>query len=426
MQNIFRRPSGIYVLRLTVPAHLRPVIGRREIISTTGTRELTIAKMVASAQAAKWRQHFFESARLMAAALSHPMDHQELLTIAHGHPMLLSGGHLSLEQAANASGISAADLLKTASDGRLPLYIRAGRVQGHLIPASFLEPVDRVIGPASGLVVPPKDQMPAAAVEHINEGMLRISSEDLDAVTAALLSGNSSVELVLLELPDRPGIVFAPYDPLRVVREALEVAAIDVETIRKAIASTIEPARIKEASSLRRAGLKSSLEKAGKRSQERLSVALNAYVTNRVRRDVGLEGEIKRIENGCALLIELEGDIRLAEVDADRLRQFRDKGLAKVPANENKIRLMHGTKTVADSIRVVDGKGWPVMSVSERDKRMKWISAWFRWLHQQKWISEDPSMSLRGESVVTKAERRKMKSSTREDEVRASFTNEDC
>lgn len=47
MQNLFRRPSGIYVLRLAVPAPLRYIVGKREIVATTGTRELTIAKMVA-------------------------------------------------------------------------------------------------------------------------------------------------------------------------------------------------------------------------------------------------------------------------------------------------------------------------------------------------------------------------------------------
>ena len=59
MQDIFRRPSGIYVLRISVPVQLRQVFGKREVVVSTGTRELAIAKIVAGPQAAQWRQRFF-------------------------------------------------------------------------------------------------------------------------------------------------------------------------------------------------------------------------------------------------------------------------------------------------------------------------------------------------------------------------------
>ena len=84
MQNLFRRPSGIYVLRISVPVQLRHVFGKREIVATTGTRELSIAKMVAGVQAAQWRQRFFDSGRLMLLANISTMDHQEILKLSRG------------------------------------------------------------------------------------------------------------------------------------------------------------------------------------------------------------------------------------------------------------------------------------------------------------------------------------------------------
>jgi hypothetical protein len=68
MLYLFRRPSGIYVLRIAVPVQLRSLFNKREIAATTGTRELTIAKIVASAQVAQWQQCFFDSSRLMSLA----------------------------------------------------------------------------------------------------------------------------------------------------------------------------------------------------------------------------------------------------------------------------------------------------------------------------------------------------------------------
>ena len=165
MQNLFRRPSGSYVLRLTVPVHLRQVIGKREIIVTTGTSELCIAKMVAGALATQWRQRFFESERLLSLSTNRSMPYQEILKLAQGHPLLLAGGHLQLSHAASASGITVTDLLRASGNGRLGLYVRPGGVRGYLLPLGALDFDDPAMGFAGGFVVPGEAQMPASAVE---------------------------------------------------------------------------------------------------------------------------------------------------------------------------------------------------------------------------------------------------------------------
>lgn len=77
MQYLSRRPSAVYVFRLAVPAHLRQVFGKREVIATSGTRELCIAKVVAGSLAAQWLQHFNESDHLLAVANPAAMSHQK-------------------------------------------------------------------------------------------------------------------------------------------------------------------------------------------------------------------------------------------------------------------------------------------------------------------------------------------------------------
>ncbi len=425
MQYLSRRPSGVYVFRLAVPSHLRHVFGKREVVATTGTRELSIAKMVAGSLASQWLQHFNESDRLLAVANPAAMHHQEILKIAQGHPMLLSGGHMQLPHAAAASGISVTDLLRAAGKGSLALFVRSGAILGHLLQFDALEPVDVAMGTSAGVIIPEPQTMPPTAQEHVATGMLCVHPMDLPAVTAAFITGAQTVELVLFELPDRPGLVFAPNATVRATKESLEVAASEVEILRRSVSSLIEPGQLKEAKALQKASLLGGPATVGKRADERLSTALDAYITNRVRQDVEQEGEIKRIKNGCSLLIELEGDLRLADVDSDRLRHFRDKHLSRVPANENKIRLTHGTESVTSSIAAIAGKDWPVMSSSERNKRMKWIGAWFKWLKGQSWISNDPAAALHGESVLTKAESRKERKSDRDDEDRDAFTEAD-
>ena len=131
MQNLIRRSSGVYVFRLSVPRRLRHVIGKREVIVSTGTRELSVAKIVAASLASQWLQQFFESDRLLSATNTSTMPHDDLLKIAHGHPTLLTGSTLKMTHAASAAGLTTRDLLQAAADGKLELFIRAVQLPGY-------------------------------------------------------------------------------------------------------------------------------------------------------------------------------------------------------------------------------------------------------------------------------------------------------
>lgn len=48
MNNLQRRPSGMWVARPVVPKALRGAVGRREFIQSPGTQNATIAKLVAA------------------------------------------------------------------------------------------------------------------------------------------------------------------------------------------------------------------------------------------------------------------------------------------------------------------------------------------------------------------------------------------
>ena len=123
MQNLFRRPSGVWVARLAVPKRLRHVLWRSEFIESTNTRDLAIAKLVACALVGRWRMRLYEADRLARDA---PMDqdYETVLRIAEGSPELQIQGHLPLERAAKRLGLEPAFLLGLASSGNLRLFWR--------------------------------------------------------------------------------------------------------------------------------------------------------------------------------------------------------------------------------------------------------------------------------------------------------------
>lgn len=423
MQNLKRRPSGIYCLRLAVPLALRRILGKREIIVSTGTRETALAKIVAGAWATQWRQRFLDLSRLTCLVGIDSVNHHQILKIVGGSPALLVGGYLPLSSAADASGLSSDHLLREVASGHLGLHARVSSVHGCLVPVDELEPVDADAGPAGGLVVPPRKYMPSGAVGHAAEGMMPLLKTELNGVATGFLHGDTETTIIALEAPGRSGMWFVPDTPMTLAKGALEVSVAEVERLRRAMAMRIAPLQVKEAKAHQKRETAVALKDAGRKSGELLSAALDHYIRERVTHDVESLNEITRIRNGCCLLIDLDGDVKLAEVTTEKLRAFRDQHLAHVPEKENKVRLIHKTTSVKESIEVLKAKRvlWPVMSTAERDKRMRWIQGWFRWLHEQTWIATDPAAPLQGESVASKAERRE-KASSREDEARQVFT----
>ena len=84
--------------------------------------------------------------------------------------------------------------------------------------------------------------------------------------------------LVAFELASRPGMFFVPNDVVSIGLDRLEVVAGEVEVIRRSVKSLITPEQMAGAAAHQQAILQDSTVKAGKRANERLSTALDAYI----------------------------------------------------------------------------------------------------------------------------------------------------
>lgn len=107
---LYRRPSGIYAVRLVVPVRLRELAGRTEIHTSTGPRSLEAAKAVALRIQLHWRERFLE------------MGSGTALTAI---PVLSGYGMISVEEGADAIGISARALAGELLNDRAKLFIHA-------------------------------------------------------------------------------------------------------------------------------------------------------------------------------------------------------------------------------------------------------------------------------------------------------------
>ncbi len=98
---LYRRPSGIYVVRIAVPTRHRLIVGKGEIHITTHLRDWIAAKLAALRIQIGWLEYF------MALDAG---------TLSTAEALLQGSGWVSVEEAARIMGISATSLLTELMD----------------------------------------------------------------------------------------------------------------------------------------------------------------------------------------------------------------------------------------------------------------------------------------------------------------------
>ena len=407
MDGIFRRPSGIYVARLMVPARLRQAVGKIELLKSTGHRNSEAAKVVGAEILARWRRWLHDFAHLAD-------PNMDLERVALGNPALALGGHLRINDAASASGLDVSDILRAAKNGELDLFMLAHSWPGYeLLEASLLtESFDS----GRGLVIPNPSEMPPDAVSRVFTGHLRVHRDDL-ALVASALETTGRATIVAYQLAEVHGRVFVPDDPKEMTPLTTQVAVSQVESLRRKAAQFITDDQLANA---RASAVQLALRQPehGK-PNSRASEAVTAYM--KVRRLNCNDDQARRVQAALNLFVELTCDPFIGNITSDFLDNFRDRLLTQVPSNENKVRLQFGSSSVTESIAAVEGKAWQRISVTEQVKRLQWLSAMFIWLMEKNWIPNNPAKSLINESG---AKAKANKDAERDQDARQSFSRD--
>lgn len=395
MSDHLVRRGGIWWVRLVVPARLREAAGRREFTKSTRTHELHVAKLVASVMLAEWRKQLM---KLESVAMS-----DAVLKLLEAAPALEIGGTISLDRASEL-GVARTDLLRLAAAGRIVLHCRLGVERGVLVNVDDLE-VDSATGERE---IPPIALMPDTAVTTAQFGVLPLAESNVIA-HALVAEPCDAFRVLTLRVPGHAKQVFVPERALEVQVGQLEVSARAVQKIRDQLVAKLSPAEVERAFDRRAVAAPAGIAAAGKRSAALFSEAVEAYCTDKSGLPNDLTSEAEQRQRRAAMLqfVEFMGDRRLAEIDADVLRTYRDGPLSRYPANANKLPKSVRRSRMSDTIKAIADSGidWPIMTEAMRQERMRWLARLFGWLHRKQWIASDPSTPLKGETGQTKAQR---------------------
>ena len=119
---LYRRPSGIYVVRIAVPHRLRKSVGRTELHTSTGLRDLNAAKIAALSIQLHWRNYFMS------------LDTDKLRAT---HPVLAGPGVIPIAEAASLLGLTVTSLLTSMQNVRAELFTYADGWAGWIVPALY-------------------------------------------------------------------------------------------------------------------------------------------------------------------------------------------------------------------------------------------------------------------------------------------------
>lgn len=211
---LYRRPSGIYAVRLVVPKRLRESVGRTEIHTSTGVRDLAVAKTESLKIQLHWRERFLA------------MDVEKLKTES---PLLAGQGIISIIEAANAVGLSPAALAGELLNDRAPAYAHVPDQRCWIVPN--LSDIDRDY---DGAFV--RNDAEGKGSQSVHSGIVRFL-DSADAL-AQFASGANLRETIFRHGDD--GAIFLDMDhPLEVALSQCFTTTSAVARVRARLASSL-------------------------------------------------------------------------------------------------------------------------------------------------------------------------------------------
>lgn len=398
--NLYRRPSGIYVLRITVPVRYRALIGQREIHASTRTTHLANARAIAARLLEKWYASLEEFRQV---------DKEKIRGNA---PLLTGAGKISLALFCDSFGVGVETVVQHLLADNVPLYALVSNQRGFLIDDfSTLErdpdthgfvltniAYDGAEAAVNGYMQLYQPQF--ALVELLNGREVE--------VTAFRANNGNPLSLWLLDLPGvtlNASSLFinnVQAEKLRYVWDSALAASEPTSTTPPKAPTAALPAAatINPYCNPMHASMT-------------VSAVLEEFLAYKNTGDIKLasEGKIRsRIEH----FTEIMGDMSLGELDREVVKDYVSR-MQKMPGN---LYLMRRKYKISDTRMLIEralADGQPVMSRDAIGRHIESLGSMFKWAKKVRYLLDNPA-----ENVL--AQRRVM---VREQDRRDLFTEDE-
>lgn len=325
---LYRRPSGIYAVRLAVPARLRHQLGRGEIHVSTGLRDWNAAKLAGLKIQLQWRARFMT------------LDIEKLAT---ANPLLKGDGLISIPEAAKAIGLSSGALLGELLHDRATIYTHARNWKGWSV--SDLDDICRDYDGAFIL-----NDVEDKGTLQAYSGPLRC--HDSIAAIGGLMADEKFSESVFLLTSG--GGAFFPESEQTILLPACMAHKSTIERVRGRLATGIPPEQTKPAVVHVKPTTEAPMLPAFKHAGTRFS---ELFVLYRTHRNWG-EDQKRRMATESGLFIELMGDPTLGEIELETIHEYARR-LSKLPSDIYQSRRRLKVESLQELMAVAERESLP-------------------------------------------------------------------
>ena len=362
---LYRRPSGIYVVRICIPRKLHCKIGRKEVHISTGVRDMALAHVTALSILLHWKRKLMES------------NDMDLLKLAEGSPLLSGPGHLSVDDAAAALGMQTSTLLREIVNHRARLFCVGMGWTGYEV-----EDIDQVDREDDGIYI--VDSAIAIGIEIQVYDLIQVVTVE-GAVRQLVAEGRCSFTRCLIG--ETRAVFLYPFPTIKLSDVLLEKSAL--RRIRAGYISEVGPDAITFARS--RLIVPSVTKAAAKHGEMRVSELMQLFLAAKA--EDWKEDQRRRVPNQLQPFVDLMNDPRLEEVDRQMIQRYR-KQLRELPADLRKARQENPKATSSDLIAWAQAENVTRMALRTVDSYVVKLSEMFNWAVQENYLRQNPAMGV--------------------------------
>lgn len=401
--NLYRRSSGIYVLRITVPVRYRALIGQREIHASTRTTHLANARAIAARLLEKWYASLEEFRQV---------DKEKIRGNA---PLLTGAGKISLALFCDSFGVGVETVVQHLLAANVPLYALVSNQRGFLIDDfSTLERDPDTHGFVLNNIAYDGAEAAVNGYMQLYQPQLALvkllNGREVE-VTAFRANNGNPLSLWLLDLP---GVTLDASSLFINNVQAEKLRSVWDRALAKSEPTSTTPPKSPTV-------LTAALSSAATinpycnpiHASMTVSAVLEEFLAFKNTGDIKLasEGKIRsRIEH----FTEIMGDMSLSELDRDVVKDYVSR-MQKMPGN---LYLMRRKYKISDTHMLIEkalADGQPVMSRDAIGRHIESLGSMFKWAKSVRYLLDNPA-----ENVL--AQRRVM---VREQDRRDLFTEEE-
>ncbi|HFV9237517.1 TPA: tyrosine-type recombinase/integrase [Enterobacter mori] len=359
--KLYRRTSGIYVVRISVPQRFRRYAGQCEIHTSTGTHDLHEAKQKSTLLLTVWYQTLQEYEQL---------NYQSLNDCA---PLLAGEGMISLSNFAQSVELPVAQLIQAVMNRNLPVFWLATGQAGFYVAAlseAELDPLD-----GSYVLNYGEEQ----GIEGIAKGYLQLTAQPAH-LRNIISDGYSEASVFKTAGSDAKGGWFFTSGCPVIKPDTLLINKVHAESLRLDWLTKTTPPAASVHTTVPLVAPVPTIDNEyvnRKYYTKRLSWLCSEYLKHRRKGKVS-ESAISDIRNYFGFMMEAMGDIQLEEFDRDFLRAYESK-LRTIPANRNLVKAKYGVKTLDELITKAAECGDKLMTEESVRKYINGLYGAMKW-----------------------------------------------